>query len=436
MSRREHPEARPMMSRRHVLTVGLSTLGACGAYLALGKPGAFDLAAAFSLASPGKMLTPPAAGPLRAVKSHIVDQSGRVVYLTGVSWFGMETGTFCPHGLWARNWQQMLNQIALCGFNSIRLPYSNQLFAANSTPNGIDFTKNPDLQGLTGLQIMDRIIQGAGRRGLRVILDRHRPDASGQSPLWYTDHVSEERWIADWVMLAHRYRNEPSVIGADLHNEPHNPATWGDGNATTDWRLAAERAGNAILAANPNWLIIVEGIDQYNGVSYWWGGNLMGAGQLPVRLSHPDKLVYSAHDYGPGVWGQSWFGAPNFPQNLPSVWHQQWAYLVQGGIAPVWIGEFGGRSMGTDTEGVWQRSLVTYLKANHVSYAYWCWNPNSGDTGGILEDDWQTVNQAKLDVLSAYQWPLLGPAAGPVRNATTGGAATAAATAIPGTCPP
>ena len=52
-------------------------------------------------------------------------------------------------------------------------------------------------------------------------------------------------------MLAQRYASNPAVIGADLHNEPHGSATWGDGNPATDWRLAAERAGNAILAANP-----------------------------------------------------------------------------------------------------------------------------------------------------------------------------------------
>jgi endoglucanase len=427
MFRREHLEARATISRRQVLTTGLTALGAYGAYRALGRPGSLGV----STVPTAKIPTPPAHGPLRTVKSNIVDQSGRVVYLTGVSWFGMETGTFCPHGLWARNWQQMLDQIAQTGFNSIRLPYSNQLFDAASAPNGIDFDKNPDLRGLTGLEIMDRVVRGAGQRGLRVILDRHRPDAAGQSPLWYTDHVSEERWIADWVMLAQRYRSEPSVIGADLHNEPHSPATWGDGKVTTDWRLAAERAGNAILQANPNWLIMVEGIDQYNGEGYWWGGNLMGARQFPVRLKHPDKLVYSAHDYGPGVWGQSWFGAPNFPQNLPPLWHAQWGYLVQEGIAPVWIGEFGGRSMGTDTEGVWQRSLVTYLKENRVSYAYWAWNPNSGDTGGILEDDWQTVNRVKMDILSAYQWPLLGQPAAPVSQATAGVTPTAGATCHP-----
>jgi endoglucanase len=74
----------------------------------------------------------------------------------------------------------------------------------------------------------------------------------------------------------------------------------------------------------------------------------------------------------------------------------------------VFVGEFGGRSMGQDTEGVWQRSLLAFLKANDISYAYWAWNPDSGDTGGILKDDWKSVNQSKLDVLNAYQWPVPG----------------------------
>jgi endoglucanase len=64
--------------------------------------------------------------------------------------------------------------------------------------------------------------------------------------------------------------------------------------------------------------------------------------------------------------------------------------------------------MGQDLEGVWQRTLFSYLQTNHLSYAYWAWNADSGDTGGILNNDWTTVNQSKMDVLSAYQWPLLG----------------------------
>jgi len=350
-------------------------------------------------------------GFLSTWHSELVDASSQCqVSLTGVNWFGFETSTFAPHGLWARNWRDMLKQIASTGFNTIRLPFTNQLFDPTSVPNSINYQLNPDLKGLQGLALMDRIVQGARNVGLKIILDRHDPTADQRPPLWYTDHMSQARWIQDWVMLAQHYRGNATIIGADLANEPHSPATWGDGNPSTDWRLAAEKAGNAILAVNPQWLIIVEGIDQYHNDSYWWGGNLEGAAQFPVRLSEPDKLVYSAHDYGPSVYNQPWFQVPNpadLAHTLPAIWQKHWAYLQQDGTAPVFVGEFGGPSMGQDTGGVWQRTLVTFLHTHGISYTYWAWNPNSGDTGGILNNDWTTINHSKVDVLSAYQWPIL-----------------------------
>lgn len=327
-----------------------------------------------------------------------------------MNWFGLETPTFAPHGLWARSWQGMLDQVEEAGFNAIRLPFSNQVLEPGSLANSIDATKNPDLQGLNGLQVMDRIVEGAGRRGLAIVLDRHRPTADAQSELWYTDRVSEARWIDDWTMLARRYRAQPAVVAADLHNEPHGAATWGDGNARSDWRMAAERAGNAILGVNPDWLIVVEGVERVGADTSWWGGNLAAARDHPVRLARPDKLVYSAHDYGPGVYPQPWFAAADYPRNLPAIWRRHWAYLPAEGIAPVLIGEFGGRSMAHDPEGTWQRSLVDFLKVSGLSYTYWSWNPDSGDTGGILKDDWTTIDRTKLDVLSTYQWPRLSQA--------------------------
>jgi endoglucanase len=357
-------------------------------------------------ASTGKRL----ALPLHASGSRIVDARGETVTFTGVNWFGLETNTFAPHGLWSRSLDDMLDQMAAQGFNSVRLPFSNELFDATAKPNGVDYKLNPGLEGLTGPQIMDQVVEGITKRGMMVILDRHRPTSQGQSNLWYTDKVSEQRWIDDWVKLAKQYRDNPLVVGADLHNEPHGEATWGTGGEKTDWRAAAERAGNAILAENPDWLIVVEGIESYDGDGYWWGGNLQGAAKDPVRLSKPDKLVYSAHDYSPKVWSQRWFTDPAFPANMPALWDKQFGYLVKNNVAPVLMGEFGGRSVAEtdaqgnkDLEGIWQRQLISYLKENKLSYTYWSWNPNSGDTGGVLKDDWKTVDQAKMDLLKSYQ---------------------------------
>jgi len=344
--------------------------------------------------------------PLHTDGAQIVDAAGKPVTITGVNWFGLETGTFAPDGLWARNYKSMLSQIVASGFNAIRLPYSNALFGPDNTPNGIDYQLNPDLKGLKGLALMDKIVDQATSDGLMVILDQHRPDQNGQSCLPYSGDLTEQQWISDWAMLAQHYRDNPLVIGADLHNEPCDPATWGTGSPQMDWPLMAEQAGDAIQKVAPNWLIIVEGTSSYNGQSTWWGGDLTGAKEYPVKLTDESHLVYEAHDYGPQVYNQNWFTAKNFPDNMAGIWSQNWAYLNEQNIAPVLLGEFGG-SVGDTTEGVWQSTLLNFIKQHHISYTYWCWNPNSGDTGGVLNNDWTTVNKAKLALLHTYQAPLL-----------------------------
>ncbi len=361
--------------------------------------------------------------------SQIVDSNGASVKIAGVNWFGMETANFTPHGLWTRGYKDMMDQMKQLGFNTIRLPYSNQALDAASTPNSIDYNKNPDLQGLKALGIMDKIVDYAGQIGLRIILDHHRSTAGNsaqENGLWYTPEYSESRWISDWVMLANRYKGNPTVIGADLHNEPHGQATWGSGNAATDWRLAAEKAGNAVLAANPNWLIIVEGVENAASGSTWWGGNLSSAGSAPVRLNVANRLVYSPHEYPASVYNQRWFSDPSYPNNLHAIWDQNWGYLFRQNIAPVLIGEFGSK-LETASDRQWADKLVQYLAGDldgngtndlsagqqGVSWTYWSWNPNSTDTGGILSSDWTTPITAKVNLLKPVQFALA-----PVSGAT------------------
>jgi endoglucanase len=173
----------------------------------------------------------------------------------------------------------------------------------------------------------------------------------------------------------------------------------------TDWRLAAERAGNAILAVNPDWLIVVEGIEKTaTDDYYWWGGNLRKAGAAPVRLNVPQRLVYSTHDYPSSLHAQKWFSDPTYPANLPSVWDETWGYLVKQNIAPVYVGELGTKYQ-TESDKQWLSALGSYMTSNGMSFAFWCLNPNSSDTGGILQNDWQTVDSAKHGALQ----PLLAP---------------------------
>jgi endoglucanase len=271
---------------------------------------------------------------------------------------------------------------------------------------GIDYSigQNKELEGKTPLAVMDAIITEAGKQGLMIILDSHRLNNKRIPDLWYGDGFTEWDWIRTWAMLAERYKDQPNVIGADLKNEPHGKATWGTGDRRTDWRLAAERGGNAILDINPRWLIFVEGIEEnvpgQKLAKHWMGGNLEGVKQWPVRLEKPQQLVYAPHEYGPGLFDHVWFSAPDFPKNMPEVWDTSFFYIAKENIAPIWIGEFGGKLVDrTSKEGQWQNAFVDFVNTNQLGFAYWSWNPNSADTNGILQADWKTPEPAKQTML-------------------------------------
>ncbi len=295
-------------------------------------------------------------------------------------------------------------------------------------PTNIHFSNasgpiNSDLKGLDSLQIMDAIIAYAGQIGLRVILDDHRSEAGNSaeaSGLWYTQAYPESAWISDWQTLATRYQNNTAVIGMDLRNEPHNAtsggACWDCGTAANDWHLAAERAGNAVLAINPKLLVFVEGTDAYNGNYYFWGGNLQGVQTSPVQLSVANQLVYSAHDYGPLESTQAWFNGSTTYDSLVSTWTSYWAYISLNGVAPVWVGEFGTtnddaaiQASGSGSQGQWFSGLVQFLGANpSLNWTYWALNGE--DRYGLLNATYGAtpVSASKQQLLSGLQFALSG----------------------------
>jgi endoglucanase len=362
--------------------------------------------------------TPPgAAGFLHVEHNQLFDDAGNVARLTGVNWFGFETGNLSPHGLWARDYRSMLRQIADVGFNTVRIPWCNRMLRDGAEPVSIN-TYGPDpydgtdpmnapLEGLSPIELLDRIVEEAKNLGLKVMLDNHsrEPDGYMQEQVWYTEQTSEAQWIEDWRFMAARYRGNPTVVAFDLNNEPHGEATWG-GDPATDWKAAAERCGNAVLEVNPDVLIVVEGVEKVGGDSYWWGGNLGGARQAPIVLSNPQKLVYSAHEYGPEVFAQPWFESAQFPGNLPGIWDQHFGYLMNEAAGHVFIGEFGIKDPAAfdGRSEVWFEQLLQCIGPAY-SWTFWCWNPNSGDTEGILDYDWLTPKSWKLDALAPYLAP-------------------------------
>ena len=403
--------------------------------------------------------------------SKILDSSGNTVRIAGINWYGFETTDYLAHGLWAQDYKTVLNTIKSLGYNVIRLPFSNQMVESDPVPtnyttsaNGVP--ANQALVGQTALTDMDTIISYAGSIGLRVILDNHRSEAGSSNEangLWYTSTYPQSSWINDWTTLATRYSSStftfngnPTVIGMDLRNEPHliaNGAYTGGcwtGDTETNgsytgcpasltaqnWPVAAEAAGNAILAVNPKLLIFVEGNDCYDTTCGWQGGNLIGVATNPVVLSVSDQLVYSAHDYGPNLFQQPWFNSSTTPASLDAIWAQFWAYISTNGTAPVWVGEFGTDNTSADiqntaagSQGQWFQSLVAFLSSNSgISWTYWALNGE--DSYALLDSNYDAtpVSSLKQSMLASIQFPLSGGGSSctTVPSAPTGLTATAA----------
>lgn len=345
---------------------------------------------------PGRGFDP---GPLTTRGSQIVDTEGEPVPIHGLNWFGLETEIAVPHGLWARNWRTIMDEAKNLGFNALRIPYSGDLAFTGGQVSGIDTALNPDLDGLNGLEILDAIVGYADVIGMRILLDYHRNTPGGgpnEGGLWFGEGWTEADVIEAWRIMARRYADDPAVIGADLVNEPYG-GTWGDGTAR-DWAAAAERIGNAVLALAPDWLVVVEGIAEYEGDPYWWGGNLQGVADRPVRIDRPEQLVYSAHDYPASVFAQPWFSDGT---DLVEKFRQNWGYIVEEGIAPVLVGEWGS-FLATAEDLVWARALADYMDALDIPWMWWSLNPNSGDTGGLYQDDWRTVRPEVLELLDRF----------------------------------
>lgn len=364
--------------------------------------------------------------------NRIVDKDGRQVWLTGVNWFGYNTGTNTFDGLWNSRLEPTVKGIADHGFNLIRVPISAQLinqWAAGDHPKAnYNNAYNEELNSMNSLEIFDYFLTLAETNGLKVMPDIHsaETDASGHNVnLWCTDKVSVEDYYAALEWMAERYKDNDTIIAYDLKNEPHGKpaegkkaAIWNDSRDANNWKYVAETAAAKVLAKNPNVLILVEGTEIYpvkKGGDYssadsddyyfnWWGGNLRGVAEYPIDLGkYQNKLVYSPHDYGPTVYEQPWFqGDYTYDSLMKDCWHDNWFYIHEEGTAPLLIGEWGGFMR--EPNLTWMTYMRRLISEYHLNHTFWCLNANSGDTGGLLLDDFTTWDTEKYNFVKEVLW--------------------------------
>jgi aryl-phospho-beta-D-glucosidase BglC (GH1 family) len=355
----------------------------------------------------------------------IYDGSNQEIQLRGISHYGFNATILQPQFLWSMGWKQQIAQIKSLGFNAVRLPFVPDTLYTTTTVDKlsyIDASLNPELIGKTPLQALDLWMAEAERQGLYVLLDFHSVSMQRQYPTWFVSNPADfgliynkaaytpDNWKRDLAFVAKRYANLPHFFAIDIYNEPNGVVRWSTGDANmTDaanyWKPAVESASVAVLAANPNLLIFVQGINgnfdnkEATNIPMNWGEDFQPQAYQPLNVA-AGKLVLTPHTYGPDVYQKISFSAANFPANLAANWDTLFGQFAQ--TIPVVVGEWGGK-YGTGTGGqldvTWQNAFVDYsISKGMRSSFFWCYTPNSGDTGGILDDS-LVVRQDKLALL-------------------------------------
>ncbi|WMS43959.1 tandem-95 repeat protein [Acuticoccus sp. MNP-M23] len=337
--------------------------------------------------------------PLETAGNKIVDQDGEAVFIKAINWYGMELESFgVPAGVDQRSVADIMQSVADLGFNTLRLPVSTLavLDPYEVAPwFGIDFTKNPELEGATSLEVLEHVIDEAAKVGLSVIVDNHNISSEGWEGRWYDADYTEAEWVEMWETLAATLGDKANVIGADLRNEPFD-AAW------DNWSTAAETAGNAIHAVDGDWLVIVEGVHHsMDGDWYQWAGNLKDAHVDPIVLNQDNKLVYSVHEY-PDPVATKLELTPG--STYYSLFDEYWGSISLELGAPVFVGEFGFRNDSAD-DG-WTEALSNYFRGDTdgdgvideggspiAGFAYWSLNPPEDLGHNLFAEDFVTVRQ-------------------------------------------
>ncbi|MEU9048330.1 cellulase family glycosylhydrolase [Kitasatospora sp. NPDC048343] len=375
-------------------------------------------------------------GPLSTRGRYIVDANGDRFKLKAANWAGAQ-GTWegsgnvddpannqagqvshnIPLGLDRVPMARLLADYHGLGLNSIRLPFANAMIHDTAPVPDSAVAANPQLKGRTPLQVYDAVVAALTADGFAVILNNHTTSyrfccGLDGNERWNSGQ-STQAWEDDWLFMVNRYQANKRVVGADLRNEVRRDTwddpNWGLGDAHDEY-AAFEEAGNRILQADPDMLVIMEGINWYGipAAPFSHGRpTLTPVRNLSNTLIDSGKLVYSAHFYaytGPANTGAgSGPGATNdpryedfTPEQLGQVVDDQALFVTQAGqhfTAPVWISEFGAGGRGsTDTkEQAWLHTFTDLLAARDTDFAIW---PLVGwaDTTGRPLDTWALLS--------------------------------------------
>ena len=229
--------------------------------------------------------------------------------------------------------------IASTGANTIRLPFHYKLFT------------DEDYMGLSaaqdGFERVDSLVCWCRDNGLYLILDMH--DAPGGQtgdniddsygyPWLFESERSQQLFCDIWRSIAERYKDETTILGYELINEPIAP--YFENMEELNGKLEAlhKRAVKAIREVDTNHIILLGGAQ--------WNGNFKPFSDW----KYDDKIMYTCHRYG---------GDPTKAAIQEIIDFRDKVDL------PMYMGEIGHN---TDE---WQAAFCKTMRENNIGYTFW-----------------------------------------------------------------
>ena len=237
-------------------------------------------------------------------------------------------------------------RIRAAGLNCVRLPFLSDIA---DEPNGL-------------YPWLDRAIDAATKHDLYVILDMHgTPGRQSDKPhtgmenssLLFRDPALVKKTTEMWAGIAQRYKDQPTVAGYDLMNEP-----MGASNGATLY-LVYDQIYRAVRAHDARHLIFIE--DGFKGVDHMPNPAIAGW----------HNVIFSTHTYARNAKSEEDFLA-KMHRLTAQFTEQQTAFKV-----PMYLGEFNVVPCGT-TETI--KKIIINLQAKEISWSLWSYK-NAGKMG-------------------------------------------------------